>query len=296
MSSAPYFSLVVPTVGRTTELGGLLRSLERSTCQDFECIVVDQNPDERLRALLSPFHDSFALRHLRVGFLGLARARNFGAERAIGRVLNFPDDDCELMPTLLDEVRQRFAGAPIKGLVGMCVDRSGNPSTTRFVLDERPLTRWSMWGRYIEFAMFFDRETFARAGGYDERFGVGAAFGSDEGAELLIRLLRRLPPGQIRYDHRLRFFHPNKAADWSPAGFARAYSYARGSGALLAKWPTAPVLVHSARMLAGAIAAAGLSRGARRAVYLGRLRGFVAGFAEYRARRANPPAGERVRP
>jgi glycosyltransferase involved in cell wall biosynthesis len=284
MTGRPYFSLVVPTLGRTTELARMLESLAQSTCRDFECIVVDQNRDQQLVPLLLPFGDRFRLRHLRVDFQGAARARNYGARYAVGSVLNFPDDDCELTATLLAEVRARLESRPAKVLIGMCVDREGGASTTRFARDERPLSAWSMWNRNIEFTMFFDRTTFARVGGYDERFGVGAEFGSDEGAELLIRLLRVLPPGQVRYDHRLRFFHPDKAADMSPAGAARAYGYARGSGALLAKWPTAPVIVHSARVLLGAVAAAAISTGGRRRVYLGRLRGFASGFLGYRAR------------
>jgi glycosyltransferase involved in cell wall biosynthesis len=286
MNGQPYFSLVVPTLGRTTELARMLESLAHSTCRDFECIVVDQNRDDRLASVLAPFGDRFPLRRLRVDFRGAARARNHGARRASGRVLNFPDDDCELTPALLADVRARLEARPVKVLIGMCVDRDGAASTTRFARDERPLSAWSMWNRNIEFTMFFDRATFARAGGYDERFGVGAEFGSDEGAELLIRLLRALPAGQVRYDHRLRFLHPDKARDASPAGAARAYGYARGSGALLAKWPIAPVIAHSARVLLGAAAAAATSTGGRRRLYLGRLRGFASGFLAYRGRAA----------
>jgi glycosyltransferase involved in cell wall biosynthesis len=274
----------VPTLGRTAEVARLLESLARSTCRDFECIVVDQNADDRLGPVLAPFAGRFPLTHLRVDFRGAARARNFGARRARGRVLNFPDDDCELTPRLLADVRARLDRQPLAVLIGMCVDRDGAASTTRFARDERALSAWSMWTRNIEFTMFFDRAAFARAGGYDERFGVGAEFGSDEGAELLIRLLRTLPAGQVRYDHALRFFHPDKAADASPAGAARAYGYARGSGALLAKWPIAPVIVHSARVLAGAAAGAAISTGGRRRLYLERLRGFAAGFLGYRGR------------
>ena len=283
--SNPFFSLVIPTIGRTVELGRLFQSLDCSTCKDLECIVVDQNDDARLRQVLEPFGDRFPIRHLRVNFRGAARARNYGARHAIGKVLNFPDDDCELTPMLLEDVQRQLTTQPIKVLVGMCIDRSGDPSTTRFALDERPLTAWTMWGRNIEFTMFFDSSTFARAGGYDEHFGVGSDFGSDEGAELLLRLLKDLPPGGVHYAHTLRFYHPDKAADCSPEGAARAYGYARGSGALLAKWPTAPVILYSARMLLGAAAAAAIFRGGRRNLYLKRLQGFVSGFRGYRAGR-----------
>ena len=283
--ATPFFSLVIPTVGRTTELARLFQSMDRSTCMDFECIVVDQNDDDRVGGILRPLGGRFPIRHLRVGFRGAARARNYGARHAVGIVLNFPDDDCELTPTLLEEAKGRLMSQSIKVLVGMCIGESGKPSTTRFVLDERPLTAWSMWGRNIEATMFFERSVFVRAGGYDERFGVGSEFGSDEGAELLIRLLPQLRPGEAYYSHALRFYHPDKARDFTPDGGLRAYSYSRGSGALLAKWPTAPVLLNSVRMLLGAAVAATVFQGGKRRYYVKRLQGFVSGFLDYRARR-----------
>lgn len=48
-------SLVVATVGRTHQLARLLESLARQTWQDFECIIIDQNPPGTLDALLEAY-------------------------------------------------------------------------------------------------------------------------------------------------------------------------------------------------------------------------------------------------
>ena len=45
---SPFFSLVVPTVGRQTEVAALLHSIETAAISDIEVIIVDQNCDDRL--------------------------------------------------------------------------------------------------------------------------------------------------------------------------------------------------------------------------------------------------------
>ena len=279
---SPFFSLVVPTVGRQTEVAALLHSIETAAISDIEVIIVDQNCDDRLAEICRKYAERFPLIHLKVQFKGASRARNYGARLASGTVVNFPDDDCELTADYLCRAKTFFKDRRGKVLTGICADRSGNPSTSRFVLDERPLTPWSMWGRMIEFTMFLDRQTFLATGGFDEQFGVGAEFGSDEAPELLIRLLRSVEQGQVHYSHRLRCFHPNNARNFSPAGVTRAYTYSKGSGALLAKAPSLPVVVRSASLIARAAVAGLIYKGDKGRYYRARVAGFVDGFRAYK--------------
>jgi glycosyltransferase involved in cell wall biosynthesis len=259
----------------------MLESVVRSSVRDLEVVVVDQNPDNRTFSICERYSQALSLRRLQVPFRGAARARNYGARFARGAVINFPDDDCELSQSLLADVKALFDGGGYQVVIGITVDGAGGASTTSFRRDERVLGEWSMWRRNVECTMFFRRATFIASGGYDEEFGVGSTYGSDEGAELLIRLLRMLQPGQVFYSHKLTFYHPQKVGAYGPDEVRRAFSYARGSGALLAKWPTASVVWFSSQLLVRSAVAAVGSVGARRRFYLQRLRGFADGFQAY---------------
>ena len=277
----PYFSLVVPTIGRCTEVDALLESIDRSIFRDFEVVIVDQNRDDRLDPVVARFHGRFPLRHMKIEGKGAARARNLGAATVSGSILNFPDDDCEFFPNLLTEAHELIETRRLAVLSGICVDRHDGISTTFFKEGECALTPWTMWGRNAEATMFFDRKLFGEAGGFDARFGVGSRYGSDEGAELLLRLVEDLDPERAWYTDKLRFYHPNKTLDFDDGAIQRSFGYARGSGALLAKWPTLPVIAYSFRLVSRACIGALLFSGPKRRYYWARVRGFISGWREF---------------
>ena len=97
------FSLVLATVGRTEELNRFFASLDYATHRNFEVILVDQNPDDRLNSVLDHYDGRFPALHLR-SERGLSRARNVGLRRVTGDVVAFPDDDCWYPPNLLNQV------------------------------------------------------------------------------------------------------------------------------------------------------------------------------------------------
>lgn len=264
----------------------LLRSIDGSTFRDFEVVIVDQNRDDRLESVVALFHGRFPLCHMKIEGKGAARARNLGAATVSGKVVNFPDDDCEFFPELLATAHELIESKRLAVLSGVSVDRQEGLSTTFFKKGSCPLTPWTMWGRNIEFTMFFDRELFRDTGGFDERFGVGSRYGSDEGAELLLRLVHRIGAERTWYTDALRFYHPSKTLDFDEAAIQRSYSYARGSGALLAKWPVAPVIGFSLRLVSRACLGATMFSGPKRRYYSARARGFFRGWLEFRRERA----------
>ena len=116
------FSLIVPTISRTGELERFLASLELQRHKHFELIVVDQNPDDRLVSILSPYANRLSILHLRSEKKGASRARNIGLRHASGDVVAFPDDDCLYPPDVLSRVDHTFASRPeIDGLTGRLI-------------------------------------------------------------------------------------------------------------------------------------------------------------------------------
>lgn len=229
------FSLVVPTVDRTTELESLLDSLRRQTHKDFELVIVDQNPDDRLVPLLQAHLGAMRITHLKARRRGAARARNAGVEHAGGDVITFPDDDCLYPPDLLDKVARAFAGRPdVDGLTGRLIDEDGRDSNGRFHTEPGPIGRISVWSRAIEAAVFLRRSGIGAAR-FDEELGVGAgtAWGAGEVTDYLLRLLEK--GGSLYYAPDLMVIHPPFVSAYDERTVRKAYSYGCGMGRVLRK-------------------------------------------------------------
>src|ERR1700691_3952624 len=151
----PRFSLIVGTKDRTEEFARLLKSLAEQTMRDFELIVVDQNPDDRLCNLLDewtsqigdqgcPDDRCIRLLHLRCtqGPPGVSRARNVGITHSSGEILAFPDDDCWYHKDTLQRVDQWFQLHKEYGILSIgSRDENGRVSGNRWVQSDCDLTR-----------------------------------------------------------------------------------------------------------------------------------------------------------
>ena len=89
----PSFTLIIPTIGRTTELETLFESVALQKVTGLECLVIDQNADDRLGPILARWQERLTIRRLR-GEAGASRSRNLGLAHATGDIVAFPDDDC----------------------------------------------------------------------------------------------------------------------------------------------------------------------------------------------------------
>lgn len=185
-------SLVLATYGRCVDVRRMLDSLAAQTDTAFEILIVDQNPDDRLREHIERgLAAGLEIRHLRLDPPSLSDARNLGIAQAKGDIIGFPDDDCWYEPDTVSQVRRAFAQTGnVEGVVGTWVEllaSSGVASPTGGLSHIK-------WRRFqgksaSSITLFFRRYLLQRLGGFDQRFGVGKWYGAAEETDLILRAL-----------------------------------------------------------------------------------------------------------
>lgn len=229
------FSLIVCTIDRFDQLERLFVSLKGQSYRDFEVVLVDQNADDRLSALVDGFSPFFTIRHIR-SEKGISRARNNGMAIAKGSYVCFPDDDCWYEPDTLDVAERLFAANPSLTIVtGRTLDAAGKPSVSPTGEQALAITRWNYLKCGNSNSIFVRHAALAGIGGFDEDLGVGASspFQSGEEADFL---LRAIAAGQkLMFFPELLVHHDQVTAEMGPKQIERARKYGRGFGALMRK-------------------------------------------------------------
>ena len=224
------FSLIVCTVDRTTPLERLLRSLALQTDREFEVVLVDQNQDDRLQALVESFGQIMPIVHVKAA-RGLSCARNKGLGAACGDFIAFPDDDCHYPRTLIEQVRQRFASSPdIDVLTGRTTDTDGNDSLSTFVGQDCQIDRWNVWRCGNSNTVFVRRSVIARGLRFNEELGVGSSSPFQSGEETAFLLDAMAKGSRGRFCRDIVVYHDQVGE----TDALRARKYARGLGRVLA--------------------------------------------------------------
>ena len=202
------FDLVVATVDRTDALEALLRSLEAQTHDAFRLLVVDQNTDDRVAAVLAG-HPALDVLHVR-SERGLSRARNAALPHVTADLVAFPDDDCVYPADLLARVARRFAAEPrLDGLTGRAAAADGEADRS-WASEPAELDPRNFWNRVISYAIFLRRDVVERAGRFDERLGLGSGspWSSGEEVDYVLRAVRTRH--RIEYDPSVVVHHAVK--------------------------------------------------------------------------------------
>lgn len=238
----PRFSLIVATINRTEEFTILLQSLAKQEMRDFELIVVDQNPDDRLSPLLKEWAlkgkpDSSDRGYVRVMHLhcspGVSRARNLGLMHCSGDIVAFPDDDCWYFPDTLQKVDAWFQQHEHYGILSLgCRDEQGRTSGNHWWESECDLKSINIFKTSGTCTFFVRRPSEGIPLFFDESLGPGAGteFGAAEDTDFLLTLMS--------YGIRGRFYSVLHVGHPCRNGFVdaqRAERYGGGFGRVLAK-------------------------------------------------------------
>ena len=272
------FSLVMATRGRTAEIASFLDSVLAQGTPEAEAIIVDQNADARLDAVLAPYAGRLRLLHLRSDVANANHARNLGLAAARGALVGFPDDDCLYPAGVLARVAAAFAADPALALLtGPAESPAGGLGSGRWREAGGAIDAANVWTSVIEFNLWLRRPVALALGGFDEAMGPGTPLGSAEGNDLVLRAIGA--GHQARYDPTLRVIHPDKRL--TDVATARARLYGRGLGFALRRHgvPPATWLPFAVRPVGG-VALSLLKGRPRDAGYyamtlLGRAEGFL---------------------
>jgi len=226
-------SLVLCTVGRKKEVERFIKSLLVQTYKNYELIIIDQNRNGLIDSIVDFYKRYINIIHVKVDFKGLSKARNKGMDYVKGDIVAFPDDDCEYPFCILERVNEFFAKYSDVGVLsGMAIDKTtGKVSAGKAILKAQYMSAFKLAG--VSFTMFLNLRMIDRKFIYfDEKFGIGGSFYSEEENDLVYRLLKMGYKG-FYYPNKIFVFHPNK--DFRFEDYNRAYKYGVGLGAFIRK-------------------------------------------------------------
>ncbi|MEL7355467.1 MAG: glycosyltransferase [Cyanobacteria bacterium J06560_6] len=178
----PFFSIVVPTYNRPSQLASCLHALTQLDYpqERYEVVVVDDGSQTPLDTTVKPFQSETNITLLRQKNAGPAAARNTGARQAKGDYIAFTDDDC--MPTAdwLRQLTMALQARPDAMVGGQTLNAlPGNVySSASQALIDYLYSYYSSASQGIFFAsnnIAMSRQHFLDIGGFDISFPLAAA-------------------------------------------------------------------------------------------------------------------------
>lgn len=225
-SAFPSASVVVPVYNASADLPKLLDALAGQTLAPSEVILVDDGSTdgsvETARAWADG-HPDFPLRILEQSNQGPAKARNLGADAAIGEILLFTDSDCLPDRGWVEGMTGPFRDPEVQGVQGVYRTRQ-TETMARF-------SQLEIEDRYLRmkrnptidfigtYSAAYRKSVFMEEGKFDDRFPIA----SGEDADFSYRLAAKgrkmvFQPEAVVY-HR----HPHTLSRYLGQKFWRAY-------------------------------------------------------------------------
>lgn len=230
-----FLSLIIATLGRTTEVALMLESVSKSDfdLSKIEVLIVDQNKEDILADCIKKFDKTLQIVHIKTSELGLSRNRNIGIAYSRGKYFGVPDDDCEYFPTTIKNVEMVINNRnQPAAIMGRITDRGGilNDNMRTWPSEFKEVSRISYYRLTSSNTLFCINNGIQ----FDDNFGVGARYGANEDADLILRLLKQRK--KIVYDPLITVYHPDRIDQTKETQmYKKAYTYGIGFGALCRK-------------------------------------------------------------
>jgi glycosyltransferase involved in cell wall biosynthesis len=222
-------SLIVATLGEH-DLCPLLDSLEKQSCDKYECIVIDQSDDKKAAFVVSCYKNIKYLHSMRKGN---SFNRNIGIKHAQMPILGFPDDDCFYNTDVIEKVLEVFNLHPdIAGISGSWMDSlTGNlvmgGSKNKYA------NNFNSWTSVTNLTIFLRTDVVKNVHSYDEHFGLGSGvFEGGEETDFILKIIEN--GGAILYYPNIKIWH--RQANCVSSNLKKQLGYEESWGALFRKW------------------------------------------------------------
>ncbi|QXF36025.1 hypothetical protein CE143_24715 [Photorhabdus luminescens] len=219
------FSLVLATLGRINPVDDFLQSI---CVQDYpieliEVVVVDQNIEPVLDDVIRKYNDHISITHIRSSVTGLSVNRNIGIRHCSGDIISFPDDDCLYPADTLRKVAKYMSEKKLSFILGKIWDNKINKDAFRsWPSKNKRITKWNFYRLTSSITLFTKVHDIY----FDERFGVGAKYGSNEDTAFIYTLLCNSYSGNYNKD--VVIYHEDQPINKLPMNKVASYSYGFG--------------------------------------------------------------------
>lgn len=230
-SSDFIYSLIMATYGRKEEVERFIQSLLKQTfdIKKVELIVVDQNKEDFLNEYVEKYKKYIDIVHVRSEVVGSSVSRNIGISLARGRVLAFPDDDCEYYSDTLERVYKAFSkNKNINTILGQVFDRENSCKVIRDWPDQVKGVRENNFFYLYTCISVFTRNKNAF---FDDRLGPNTSFGAYEDADYVLSLIKY--NNGVLYKPCVQVYHPELNID--TMDLRKIKSYGMGFGGFCRK-------------------------------------------------------------
>ena len=231
-----FFSLIVPTINRKTYLINLLKSLEKQDFKNFEVIIIDQNPIDYLKIIISTWKKKLNIVYKNVSFKGACKARNFGTKFARGKYIAYPDDDTEYTKETLSLIAEEFIKKEEADII-LCNCLDQNKIKTNLNKKNKGVyfikSFYSLFKERIVTSQIFAKKSCIDSCNkyiFDEMMGPGAnsPYASNDETDFLLRALNNNK--KIYINRNISIFHPTNCPEYK-----KSYFYGLGRFRLIQK-------------------------------------------------------------
>ncbi|MFN7110022.1 MAG: glycosyltransferase family 2 protein [Brevundimonas sp.] len=240
-------SVILPTRNRAHILPAAIGALDDAAFgHSVEVLVVDNGSTDATKKIVTSLAPkNIALLYLVEPIAGVCRAKNRGIRTAVGDLLVFTDDDCQVSLGYFNDLVAHYSDSTVPMILGGRVEL-GDPTDAAITIktDDEPaqLGEDQHPGGFIHGCnLTMSRSVLDKIGLWDEDFGPGARFIAAEETELNYRAHKAGIPVHYVPDMVTRHFHGRKTLD----DVKRLnWQYQVGNGALLAKHADRTLLKH----------------------------------------------------